>query len=520
MPEVLAVLFDIGGTLVDPAPPATPVAELEPVFLPGVLRTLRALAPHVRLGAVTDTSVMTEADVRAALGGEVSDLLEAIVTSFDMGAAKPHPKGLRTALGQLGISDPQTAVFVGDTSVDREVAEALGMPFVLVGPGRPLPAALGAHLRERLGAFEAARLLVGPLDAAAAEASGAWQRNLTKPPGSLGRVEELGAQLAAIAGACPPPVPTPAAVAVFAGDHGVLAQGVSPWPQEVTAQMVANFCAEGAAINVLARQVGAAVAVVDVGVATLVPDVPGVLRELPVGHLAQSPVFLDRRVRAGTADVSTGPAMSIAEARRALDVGAVVAADLVGSGAKLLVTGDMGIGNTTPSAALIAAVTGRGAAEVTGRGTGIDDATLARKAEIVAWAVERATAALGGSATSDGVALLAEVGGLEHGALAGFIVGGAAAGVPVVVDGVIALSALLVAEVMVPGVSASVIAGHRSVEPGASAALAHLGLEPVLDLGLRLGEGSGAALALPVIEAAARIMREMATFDSAGVTEK
>lgn len=319
---------------------------------------------------------------------------------------------------------------------------------------------------------------------------------------------------------------------MFAGDHGVLAQGVSPWPQEVTAQMVANFCAGGAAINSLADQAGAAVVVVDVGVATELPAMAGVQTELPVGELPDGPVLLDRRIRAGTADLSTGPAMSVADANAALDVGAEVAAALVGAGARLLVTGDMGIGNTTPSAALIATLTGRApdqAAEVTGRGTGIDDATLGRKTAVVAAALDRVggadVEAAGGAANrvtaeSDPLSMLAELGGLEHAALAGFIVGGAAAGVPVVVDGVIALGALLVAEALAPGVSARVVAGHRSVEPGASAALEHLGLEPVLDLGLRLGEGSGAVLAVPIIEASARIMHDMATFDSAGVTEK
>ncbi|HVX18918.1 MAG TPA: nicotinate-nucleotide--dimethylbenzimidazole phosphoribosyltransferase [Acidimicrobiales bacterium] len=361
--------------------------------------------------------------------------------------------------------------------------------------------------------FEQARAAVRPLDEAARAAAVARQDQLTKPPGSLGRLESLSAQLAAIAGTCPPPVPEPAAVAVFAGDHGVLAKGVSPWPQEVTAQMVANFCAGGAAINVLARQAGAALTVVDVGVATDVPEIPGVARELPAGSLAAGPVFLDRRVRPGTDDLSVRPAMTVDEARAALDVGAEVAAALVAGGARLLVTGDMGIANTTASAALVASLTGRGAAEVTGRGTGIDDETLDRKTAVVAAAVARV-----GSST-DPLVVLAELGGLEHAALAGFILGGVAARVPVVVDGVIALSALLVADALAPGVAAAVIAGHRSVEPGASAALDHLGVEPLLDLGLRLGEGSGAALAVPLVVAAARILGEMATFGDAGVSE-
>ena len=366
---------------------------------------------------------------------------------------------------------------------------------------RPVHRAVLDALTTRVGAFRAAAGLTGALDAVATGEATQHHRRLTKPPGSLGRLETVGVQLAGIASAMPPPLPRPAAVAVFAGDHGVHRQGVSPWPQEVTAQMVANFLGGGAAINVLARQAGAAVVVVDVGVAGELPDGPGLLA---------------RKVRAGTGDLAVGPAMSIGDARRALDVGAEVATRLVDGGARCLVTGDMGIANTTPSAALIAALTDRPAPAVTGRGTGIDDAMLERKTALVAAAASRAGHLHG----DDALAILAEIGGLEHAALAGFVVGGAALHVPVVIDGVIAASALLVASRLVPGVERAVIAGHRSVEPGASAVLGSLGLDPIVDLGIRLGEGSGAALALPLLEAAARVLAEMATFDQVGVTEK
>lgn len=339
-----------------------------------------------------------------------------------------------------------------------------------------------------------------PLDARAAADAAALQDRLTKPRGALGRLEALGEQLAAIAGACPPPLPRPAAVAVFAGDHGVVAQGVTPWPQEVTAQMAATIAAGGAAINVLARQLGASVTVVDVGVATPLPPRSA----------------LDRRIRAGTRDLSVEPAMTREECRAALDAGAAVAADLVAGGARALVTGEMGIGNTTPAAAVVAALLDRPAAEVTGRGTGVDDAGLARKVAVVDAALDLHA----GAVATGPEATLAALGGLEIAALAGFVVAGAAAGVPVVVDGVIADAALLAAERLAPGTAARCVAGHRSTEPGATAVLDALGLEPVLDLGMRLGEGSGACLALPVLEAAARILGEMATFDSAGVTDK
>jgi nicotinate-nucleotide--dimethylbenzimidazole phosphoribosyltransferase len=219
-------------------------------------------------------------------------------------------------------------------------------------------------------------------------------------------------------------------------------------------------------------------------------------------------------VRAGTGNIAREPAMTIAEARHALDIGAAVAARLVDDGAACLVTGDMGIGNTTPSAALVAAFTGRGAKEVTGRGTGIDDPTLARKVAAVDAALARTPR------RDDPRAVLASLGGLEIAALAGFVVGGAAARVPVVVDGVIAGAALLTAAQLAPGAVPFCFAGHRSTEPAARVILETLGLEPILDLELRLGEGTGACLALPVLEAAARILGEMATFDSAGVTDK
>ena len=500
---ITTILFDIGDTLVRAAAPGTPVDALVAAPLDGVVPTLRALARSFRLGAVTDTAVMSEDDVRAALAGSsLAELLEVIVTSHDVGAAKPDPRGIEVALERLGAV-PGATLFVGDADVDEGAAEAAGVAFVRVGGGTALASAVRGALRDLAGPFQAARALVGPVDRDAERRALDHQDQLTKPPGSLGRLEGLGVQLAAIAGEDPPPLPTPAAVAVFAGDHGVLVEGVTPWPQEVTGQMVANFVAGGAAINVLARQAGASVTVVDIGVAS----------DLDALGLDGAPSLLRRNVRPGTANLATGPAMSEDEARRALDVGAEVAARLVDEGARALVTGEMGIGNTTPSAALVAALTGRPAGEITGRGTGIDDGMLARKVAVV----ERALARL--PADAGPIQVLAEVGGLEIAGLAGFIVGGASHRLPVVVDGAIAGAALLVAHALCPEVLPYVVAGHRSTEPGSSAVLHHLELEPVLDLGLRLGEGSGACLALGVLDAAARILREMATFDSAAVKD-
>jgi nicotinate-nucleotide--dimethylbenzimidazole phosphoribosyltransferase len=432
---------------------------------------------------------MREADVRRHLDAcGVGQRITTVVTSVDVGAAKPDPAPIVEACRRLGV-EPSRALLVGDRATDREAAEAAGAQFVATDRG--LVDAVERFRALARSAFADACSRVTPLDRAAEAAARARHDTLTKPAGSLGRVEDLGAHLAGIAGRCPPPIPEPAHVAVFAADHGVVASGVTPWPRDVTAQMVANFSRGGAAINVLARQVGATVHVVDVGVATPLPELPGVR---------------NARVRAGTDDLSRGPAMSSVDAVRALDVGVTVATELVAAGAGCLVTGEMGIGNTTPSTALVAVLAGLPASAVTGRGTGIDDEMLRHKEQIVAAAAARAAGWL------DPISLLSEIGGLEIAALAGFVTAGASAGVPVIVDGLIACAALLVADALTHGVAERCIAGHRPVEPGGRAALEHLGMSPVLDLDLRLGEGTGACLAVPVVQAAARVLAEMATF--------
>jgi nicotinate-nucleotide--dimethylbenzimidazole phosphoribosyltransferase len=281
--------------------------------------------------------------------------------------------------------------------------------------------------------------------------------------------------------------------------------------------MVANFLAGGAVVNAFAAQAGAEVTVVDVGVAAALDPVPG---------------LLPRKIAPGTADFTSGPAMAREQAVAALTVGAEIARDLVAAGNRCLITGDMGIANTTASAALICAFTGADPAEATGRGTGIDAATYARKVDVVCrgLALHRPVVSdpadpVGGAAdpaggAADPVGVLAAFGGFEHAALAGFILGAAALRVPVILDGVISGAAALAAAALAPDVTAACFAGHRSVEPGHAIALSHLGLSPLVDLGLRLGEGTGALLALPLIQSAARALRDVATFDSAGVTEK
>jgi nicotinate-nucleotide--dimethylbenzimidazole phosphoribosyltransferase len=340
---------------------------------------------------------------------------------------------------------------------------------------------------------------IHPASDEALAAAEARQLRLTKPAGSLGRLEEIGNRLAAVADQCPPPYPQRAVIGLFAGDHGVCAQGVSPWPQEVTLQMALNIASGGAAINAIARQVGAEVWVTDVGVAAEVPE-----------HSA----VRARKVRAGTRDFAVEPALTRDEARAALEVGIEAADEAVDGGAEILLTGEMGIGNTTPASALISVFTGVDVPTVTGRGAGAGDDMLTRKIAVIEGALR-----LHRPDPADPLGVLAAVGGLEHAALAGFILGAAARRVPVIVDGVIAASAACVAVGLSDDVRGYLISGHAGVEPGIRAALAWLDLQPLVDLDLRLGEGTGAALALPAVQASARILNEMATFDSAGVVE-
>jgi nicotinate-nucleotide--dimethylbenzimidazole phosphoribosyltransferase len=338
---------------------------------------------------------------------------------------------------------------------------------------------------------------IPPSDEAAAETARSRHPGLTKPAGSLGWLEDLGVRLAGMAGGCPPPVPENPAVVVCAGDHGVLERGVSPWPQAVTAAMVRNICDGGAAVNAIAKTVGARVTVLDVGVA---------------GELERHPLLRAAKVRRGTDDLCRGPAMTREEAARAVMAGAGVAEELVESGGvDLLVTGDMGIGNTTPAACLISAFTGSPPEETTGRGTGIDDETLSLKVNVVEEAL-----GLHAPDAVDPLGVLASIGGLEHAAIVGVILTGAVYGVPIVLDGVVSNSAALVACALAPHSVEYLIAGHRSTEPGARKVLEHLELESLLDLDMRLGEGTGGLLAVPLVQASARTLAEMATLEEIG----
>ena len=335
---------------------------------------------------------------------------------------------------------------------------------------------------------------VPPPDASAAAAARRHLDTLTKPPGSLGRLEDLAVALAALRGT--PGVAAPV-IFVFAADHGVVAERVSAYPQSVTAQMVDNFLAGGAAINVLARQAGARVVVADFGVSG------------PIGRGAE---LVRCAFGPGTRNMAVEPAMSRGQAVAAIETGAALAERAADAGADFFATGEMGIGNTTAAAAITAAITGAPVERVTGRGTGVDDATWQRKVDVV-----RSALALHRPDPADPLGVLASVGGFEIAGLVGVILAGAERRVPVAIDGFIATSAALIAAALAPASRPVMLAAHRSAEPGHTVALAHLGLTPYLELGLRLGEGTGAALFIHLARAAARIHGEMATFKSAGV---
>lgn len=324
----------------------------------------------------------------------------------------------------------------------------------------------------------------------------ARQLQLAKPAGSLGRLEELGVWLSACQGACPPHALTRARVVVFAGDHGISAQGVSAYPSSVTGQMVGAVLAGSAAVNVLAETTGASVRLVDVAVDA---DTPGVVSQ--------------HKVRRSSGSIDREDALTDAEVRAAVAAGRAVADEEVDTGADLLLVGDLGIGNTTVAAVLVAAMTGNEPVAVVGRGTGVDDNGWMRKAAAVRDALRRATPTV-----HEPLVLLRTAGGADLAAMAGFLAQAALRRTPVVLDGLPVTAAALVAEELAPGAKAWWVAGHRSAEPAHAFALAHLGLSPVLDLDLRLGEGTGAVLALPVLQASVRVLAEMATFADAGVS--
>ena len=341
---------------------------------------------------------------------------------------------------------------------------------------------------------------IEPLNKTAMNAAQERQNSLTKPAGSLGRLEEISIQLAGITGKAIPSIKEKVII-TMAGDHGVVAEGVSAFPQEVTPQMVMNFLAGGAAINVLARHIGARVVVVDMGVAN---EIQGAGEKL-----------IRRKVGSGTANLAKGPAMTREQAVESIQSGIEIALAEIARGADIIGTGDMGIGNTTPSAAIACALMNQSPEKIAGRGTGVDDEGLKRKISAIQRALD-----VNKPNANDGLDVLSKVGGFEIGGLAGVMIGAASKRVPVMVDGFISTAAAMIAVTLAPQCKDYLISAHRSKEYGHGAMLEWLGLKPLLDFDLRLGEGTGAALGISMAEAACKILAEMATFGEAGVSGK
>jgi nicotinate-nucleotide--dimethylbenzimidazole phosphoribosyltransferase len=474
----------------------------EPLDLPGACRRLPG---HVELAVVDCVTVWVANRLQAgdedgsilAAADDLAQLLAArtrswLIVSNEVGEGVHPPTAVglrfRDVLGQvnqrIAAAVDRVTLMVAGIPVSVKAPREATVPAIPRPPATTLPKLLDAIRRP---------------DPAVGEEAQRRLDQLTKPPGSLGRLEELARRLAEISGRCPPSADQPV-IFTLAADHGVAAEGVSAYPQVVTAQMVENFLQGGAAVNVLARHAGARVVVADFGVASPVGERPG---------------LLSRRIGPGTANITRGPAMTREQAERALAAGAELVEDEWARGADLVGTGEMGIANTTAASAVVAALTGLPVQDLTGRGTGIDDAALSRKVI----AIERALD-VNRPDGGDGVDVLAKVGGFELAGLAGVILAAAAHRLPVILDGFIAGAAALAAVRIAPEARHFLIASHRSVEPGHRHVLEALGLAPYLDLGMRLGEGTGAALCIGLARAAAALFTEMATFKSAGVSER
>lgn len=480
------ILFDLGNTLIKQANPGTPYEVLEVELLPGVEKLLAALHGQLQLGIVSNTESISADQIREKLKEVgIDHFFDVVIATAELGIHKPDPRPIESAISFLN-QEAGRCLYIGDTESDLQAATAAGCAFVYTGPN--IYQTLEQYSLNSLCALD--RALRSPLHFSNSHVATVQKRfdELAKPVGSLGRIETIVAQIAGITHSDLPSV-DPAAVAVFAADHGVASDGsVTPWPQAITGLMLEVMGEGKAAISVIA----------DLG------DV--YCQYINVGALtdARSRNVRNQRVVSGTRDFRFDNAMLHQEVIAAMEIGASTAERLVAGGSRSLCTGELGIGNTTSSAALIAHFFGCSALEVTGRGSGIDDEIFASKKEVVQTLINKTVA------TVDPIDVLAEIGGCEIAALVGFILRGATMQVPIILDGLITLAAATVAQNLRSEVQHFLIASHRSTEPAASIALAHLGLDPLLDLDLRLGEGTGAALSLPILRTGCKLLLRMA----------
>jgi nicotinate-nucleotide--dimethylbenzimidazole phosphoribosyltransferase len=480
------VLFDLGNTLIAQENPGIPYEDLKVQLLPGVQQLLDELLGKVKLGIVSNTKTITAADIQTKLASVGLDkYFQCIIATAEFGTHKPDPAPITAAIEQLQ-STPDRTLYVGDIETDKQAALAAGAHFAYAGPH--LYESIKQYVLHSDSAFDRA---INTRPTFSQEHFDAVQKEfdgLAKPVGSLGKLETTAAQIAGITHSHTPTV-DPAAIALFGADHGIAADdSVTPWPQAITGMMLEVMGDNKAAVSVLADVADVYVQIINVGA---IAD-------------SKSPQVRNERVASGTADIRTGAAMDDAVVRAALEVGAQTAERLIAGGSRCLITGEVGIANTTPSAALIAHFTQTTAEQVTGRGSGIDDQTYARKVEIVANLITKT------KNEKDPINTLAQIGGIEIAALTGYVLRAASLQVPVVLDGVITLAAATVAKAINPDINQFLIAGHSSSEPGSQIAITHLQLQPILDLDLRLGEGTGALLAIPIIRSACQALARMA----------
>jgi nicotinate-nucleotide--dimethylbenzimidazole phosphoribosyltransferase len=480
------VLFDLGNTLIAQENPGTLYQDLKVQVLPGVQQLLDELTGKVKLGIVSNTKTITAANIQTKLETVGLDkYFSCIIATAEFGTHKPDPAPIVAAIEQLQCTADRT-LYVGDIETDKQAALAAGAHFAYTGPH--LYESIQQYILHNDSAFDRAINTRPTFSQEHCDAVRKEFDGLAKPVGSLGKLENIAAQIAGITHSHTPTI-DPSAIALFGADHGIAADdSVTPWPQAITGVMLEVMGDNKAAVSVLAEVADVYVQIINVG--AMVDS--------------KSPYVRNERVASGTADIRASDAMSEVVVRAALEVGAQTAERLIAGGSRCLITGEVGIANTTPSAALIAHFTQTTAEQVTGRGSGIDDETFLRKVEIVAQLIAKT------KNENNPIKILAQIGGIEIAALVGYILRAASLQVPVVLDGVITLAATTVAKAINQEISQFLIAGHCSSEPGSRIAIAHLELPPILDLELRLGEGTGALLAIPIIRAACLGLSRMA----------
>jgi nicotinate-nucleotide--dimethylbenzimidazole phosphoribosyltransferase len=479
------VLFDLGNTLIAQENPGTPYDSLAVKVLPGVHGLLDQLHGKVKLGIVSNTKTITAAEIQVKLSTVGLDkYFQTIIATAEFGTHKPNPAPITAAIEQLQCAADCT-LYIGDIETDKQAALSAGAHFAYTGPN--IHKSVEQYLFHSQSAFDRAVYTKPSFSTEYYSVVRKEFDGLAKPVGSLGRLEHLAAQIAGITHSQNPTV-DPVAIALFGADHGIAADNsVTPWPQSITAQMLEVMGDNKAAVSVLAGVADVYVEIINVGA---IVD-------------SKSLNVRNERIASGTQDIRITNAMSETVVRAALEAGAQTAERLIAGGSRCLVTGEVGIGNTTSSAALIGRFTQSKAVQVSGRGSGIDDETYFRKIEIVANLIART------KNEEDPIKILADIGGIEIAALTGYILRAATLQIPVVLDGVITLAAAIVAQAINPEIKQFLISGHASSEPGSQIAISHLQLQPILDLDLRLGEGTGALLSVPIIRSALEALSRM-----------